>query len=67
MTPEDRNKIMSDHVAMLSEHFDNVQIFTSRIDADGDTEFHDKGGGNYYARTGQVRHWLIQQDAISRK
>lgn len=52
----------------LGEHFDSVQIFASRKDGpsrDGTLELA-HGVGNYFARYGQVRCWLEEQDEKTR-
>lgn len=52
----------------LGEHFDSVQIFCSRHESGS----HDgtirviKGCGNWFARYGQVREWMIREDEQSR-
>lgn len=55
------------HVDALGEHFDSVQIFLTRKsgELDGTVHFH-LGSGNYFARCGHVRTWLIQQDEQAR-
>ncbi len=52
------------HTAMLMEHFDSVQIFCTRCNGDG-TVSATFGGGNWYARKGQVDEWILKQDAQS--
>lgn len=51
-------------VATLSEYFDSVQVFVSRIDGDADggkLKTINWGSGNYYTRFGQVSVWLTEQ------
>lgn len=53
----------------LSEHFDSVQIFCTRHDTGGEggtinVKF---GVGNYYARLGHIREWLIKEDEATRE
>ncbi len=56
-------------VAQLSEHFETVQIFTTKSPVDykkdglepGDTPAFNRGTGNWFARYGQVDEWLICQ------
>lgn len=61
-------KLLDEHVDKLMEHFDSVQIFATRQhsavtgDSDKNTMSCESGGGNFYARMGQVREWLIRQD-----
>ena len=51
-------------VESLGEHFDTVQIFVTRHEPtteDGTIAFR-SGAGNWYARYGQIREWLIMAD-----
>lgn len=52
------------HVDQLGEHFDTVMIFTTRHEAGtrGGTVNAHWGSGNWFARYGQIRHWLIKED-----
>jgi len=55
-------------VNALAEHFDCVEILVSRHEngvANG-TMHISYGAGNWFARYGQVRQWLIQQDQAGR-
>jgi hypothetical protein len=48
----------------LIEHFDTVQIFATRHESgtlDG-TVAASRGGGNWYARIGHVKEWILQCD-----
>lgn len=49
----------------LSEHFDTVQVFTTRHDPDG-TASVQMGCGNWFARYGQVQTWMLKQNEGSR-
>ena len=53
-------KLVEDHVARLSEHFDSVQIFVTKHDnaAYNGTRNINWGTGNWFARYGQVMEWL---------
>ncbi len=56
-------------VSELGEHFDSVQIFCTRHESgehEGTLKF-TLGEGNWFARYGQVREWLIVQDEGSRE
>ena len=49
----------------LAEHFDTVQVFCSRHDAsgkEGETMNLNMGRGNWYARYGHVKWWMIRND-----
>lgn len=49
------------------EHFDSVQVFcTRRLDKDGNTRTVAIGDGNWYARYGQVREWVLMEEAKSK-
>jgi hypothetical protein len=55
----------------LGEHFDCVQIFATRYDTEGDGEERGTrhvamGSGNWFARYGHIRSWIIEEDARSR-
>lgn len=52
----DMMTILTNAVAALSEHFDNVRIFASRT-AHGHTETFTAGAGNFMAQIGQVERW----------
>jgi hypothetical protein len=49
--------------AFLLKHFEHVQVFAQRRTRDGSTETVAWGEGNYYARFGQVRQWVIGEEA----
>lgn len=56
-------------VATLGEFFDTVQVFCTKSigeDAGNTTSFH-TGSGNWFARYGQVREWLIKKDEQARE
>jgi hypothetical protein len=70
-TDEDERlrELVRRHVAQLSEHFDAVHIFVSAkqsVDGRPATGTFDLGAGNWYARLGQVREWLVGQDEVTR-
>lgn len=61
---EDRDMaLLKTAAGQLMEHFDTVQIFVTRQNegAEG-TVNANWGAGNWFARYGQVRGWLIYQD-----
>lgn len=57
-------QIIEVHVNQLMEHFDTVQIFVTRHEPAtlNGTVRADLGGGNWYARYGQAKEWLVIQD-----
>lgn len=64
---EDMKRIR-DACEVLSEHYDTVQIFVTRHDAGGvgGTVSATWGSGNWFARHGQVREWLVKDDELVR-
>lgn len=67
-TKEDADVAMvRGHVNALSEHFDSVQIFCTRYENDKDgTISVQLGAGNYHARNGHIRDWLIKEEEATR-
>lgn len=66
---EEDLKLLRQHVDQLAEQFDSVQIFVTRHEQgqlDG-TISSTVGSGNWYARFGNVREWLIQEDQRARE
>ena len=60
--------IVKSHANQLAEHFESVQIFVTRhIGDEQGTVRINYGSGNAFARYGQVRQWLIQEDAYVNK
>lgn len=58
-------EVLKLHVQQLSEHFETVQIFTTRrIDETDSTTRWEHGFGNYYARYGHVHQWATDQDEV---
>jgi hypothetical protein len=50
----------------LSGWFDNITIFANRHDfKEGNTTSVWRGRGNWHARHGQVREWLLKQNTVS--
>jgi hypothetical protein len=45
----------------LGEFFETVQVFCTVIEHNG-TRSHAHGTGNWFARFGQVRTWLVKQE-----
>lgn len=53
----------------LAAHFETVQIFATRANKggeDGSTLMFNQGSGNYFARYGQVKDWIIREEEVSR-
>lgn len=65
---EDKDvSILKSHAAQLAEHFDSVQILVTRHSPEDDGTINVAwGAGNWFARIGQVREWLLKKDEESR-
>ena len=58
--------IIQHHADILRGHFDSVQIFATRQDDKKKiTSNVSTGSGNWYARYGYIRCWLLGQDAYT--
>lgn len=68
MTQREQDLAMvKQHCEQLIEHFDTVQIFATRCDGTEDgTVAVQLGLGNWYAREGQVREWIVKNDEVAR-
>lgn len=66
--PDDLQRIEA-VISQLGEHFDSVMIFCTRHDEgqEGGTVNCALGSGNWYARYGQCREWLITNDERTRE
>ncbi len=53
--------ILEEHLAILTEHFDVVQIMASSCDKEGTTTLM-RGAGNHWARIG-LAHEFINRDS----
>lgn len=62
MTPQEKEKLVDDHVAKLMEHFDAVQILVSGVMYNG-TESVFRGGGNWFARQGMAQEFITRDHA----
>lgn len=60
--PERDQAILRNHVAMLAEHFDTVQIVATKSVQDNGTRRHTEGAGNWYARYGSVKEWITREE-----
>lgn len=73
MSEEDKDLgILKDACSKLGEHFESVHIFvTKSYDPDDPQERGtinaSWGSGNWFARYGQIRTWIIKQDEQARK
>jgi hypothetical protein len=57
-------ELLKAHVAQLMEHFESIHIFATRhmpAELDGTVQVQ-WGGGNWFARYGQIKSWTIKQD-----
>lgn len=65
---EESQKMVKEAVGKLLEHFDSVQIFVTHHNGDSDqTEAFESGGGNFFARMGQIHEWVSIQDQYQRE
>lgn len=56
-------ELLEAHAARIMEHFDSVQIVATRFDGESQTtDVFRAGGGNYYARLGSMKEWLINEE-----
>lgn len=55
------SKLIEETVDNLSQHFDTVHVLATRYEG-SDTLNISKGSGNWYARYGQMREWLLKAD-----
>lgn len=58
-------EILKRHALQLVEHFDSVQIIATKRHQAG-TLIVPRGEGNWYARYGSVRDWVLRQEEDSR-
>ena len=68
MNDDALQKLISQKVSELAEHFDSVRIFATRNSEDGKckTRAYDDGAGNFYAQFGQIKEWISIQDQFQR-
>lgn len=66
MSAEMDDKVMADALARLIEQFDSVQIFATRRDNDGTGNF-SIGSGDYFARFGIARQWVVAEEEKARE
>jgi len=60
-------KMINKHLDTLIEHFDSVQIFATRQSSHNDGTVHiNIGRGNYFARYGQIKEWIIVEEESTR-
>ena len=67
MTDEQREKkmaLLENQAKLLMQSFDSVQIFCTKYEGE-DTANYVFGGGNFWARYGHVRGWILRQDAMN--
>lgn len=58
-------ELVDQHVRALGEHFDSVQIFvTKRIESG--TRGLGRGSGDYWARFGRVKTWVLTEEESAR-
>ena len=68
MTPkqcDNKMKLLENQVKVLRQSFDTVQIFCTKHEEGDDPQTYEyqSGEGNFMARYGQVRAWILHEDA----
>jgi len=59
---DDLVAMLEKHVNALQEHFEHVHIFVGRNEPERDaTRSVNRGGGNWFARFGQIQEWVIYE------
>ena len=66
MTGEEAWEFVKKHASQLGEHFDSVQIFCSKYEGSEGTASVNCGEGNWFARYGHVKQWLIKEEEYAR-
>lgn len=57
-------EFLQNQVKFMRGHFDTVIVFASHHDdTSGDTSYWVEGSGNFCARYGQVREWMLKQES----
>lgn len=65
--PDTDQKMVNEMRDWLLEHFDSVQIMVTRQNGgERKTGSYECGGGNFYARLGQIQEWISIQDEYQR-
>jgi hypothetical protein len=59
-------ELVDNHAAMMGEHCDSVQIIITIVDENGSHRMLSAGRGNFYAREGSCRDWLIVNEEVNR-
>lgn len=59
-------ELLKNQAKVLRQSFDTVQIFVGKNDEETGVTTMYWGDGNYYARYGQIRQWLLQEDEQAR-
>lgn len=66
--PAEAARLIDGHVAALLEHFETVQIFVTKVHKEADaTASMVRGDGNWFARYGQVKEWILKTEAMARR
>lgn len=69
MTDEERDKklkfIENQSKFIRSHGFDAVMVFASMFEPDGNTSYWALGDGNWCARFGQVKEWVVREEGKS--
>lgn len=61
-------QILRSHALQLHEHFESVQIIVTRHDVEEDgTVLAHHGEGNWFARYGSVKEWLLKLETRTKR
>lgn len=52
------NQLLRNVASQLAEHFDSVQIVTTKLNPDGTTSWNTGGAGDYFARKEACREYV---------
>lgn len=67
---DELDRIVTQSIGRLMEHFDSVQVFVTKhcpAGKDTHTASFVKGDGNWYARYGQVKEWALKAERHSQR
>jgi len=64
-SPE-QQKIIQQAVDQLREHFDSVTILVTKDEVDRTTNAVG-GGGDFFARYGMIKHWLMREEEKTKR
>lgn len=60
MSKDELRILIKKHCSEIKEHCDSVQILVTRLEDDGATSGIKVGAGDYYARLGHAREFILE-------